>query len=100
MRANVRCCCDPGLVLGTLPVYGYPKPNGSYRFAVLSVPRAGEEQIGVGRMRFRLRYAALPGGHKELAYDSNHGTPEDLARIAEFQPYCLLPGEYSDEDTL
>lgn len=83
-RINVRCCCTPGKILGTLPDYGRDMTfclSTEARFN-----RGIQQHIGIQQIHLLRRQisSVLQEGF-EWAYNSNHSTVETLSRIPEFR---------------
>ncbi len=98
MRAiNVRCGCNPGLVLGSMILpselgvghdYVWYEPLEAVAYWL---PGGDIELPAPRRVTMRLRRFMGRGGHRELAFDSNTHTLEQLRHVTDFAEICQVP---------
>ncbi len=81
MRIQVRCCCNPDLVLGTLEVDAMPKFKETVLFPTGSGPLAFQYD--------QIRIVDSAGMRFEGAFKNKDYSASQLLRVSGFEP--LLP---------
>lgn len=104
MRAfNVRCCCSPASVLGSMLLPEAPMRGKRYHWVQMELagswevgPADVQLKISAGRVTMQLREYMHADGWPELSFDSHDTTLEDLRKVRDFAEICQMPSMAPD----
>jgi hypothetical protein len=83
VRVEVRCCCDPSRILGTLDVEAFRVRNGQ----ILRYPLFEEGQSQPRTIELEVGWLSDPDSTR-LAVKSNEVPLDDLKKLRTFRPWA------------